>query len=169
MPKHYLISDTHFLHEKLVQYGRPKDFSQILFNNLNKLTEGDILIHLGDVCNGKDIEVHEKYIMPLKCKKWLVKGNHDNKTYNWYLSHGWDFVAEQMLLKYFGVNLIFTHIPIPVAALPEWHFNVHGHLHNEIHRGKKPSDRHLLVSSEYLNYSPISLETFLGKSKILKS
>ena len=45
--KIYAISDTHFGHNKLIEYGRLKGFSELILKNLSK-TEGDILIHCGD-------------------------------------------------------------------------------------------------------------------------
>jgi calcineurin-like phosphoesterase family protein len=76
----WLISDTHFGHELLVNKGfRKKGFEKVVLKNLSRLSKNDILIHLGDICLGFDQLNHDTYIKPLQCKKWLVRGNHDHK------------------------------------------------------------------------------------------
>lgn len=134
--KYYLITDTHFGHEMLINNNhREVGFEgQILSNLLN--TSGDVLIHLGDICIGNDAYWHEHLMQNTKGfrKKILVRGNHDNKSYNWYYDHGWDFVCETMRLRAFGKELLFSHMPI-LAEETETRLyhkvdrNIHGHLH----------------------------------------
>lgn len=163
-----IITDTHFNHDAMVEYcGRPVNHTEIVGNNLLKLglTEQDILIHLGDVCIGKDEEMHEKYIKPLKCKKWLTLGNHDHKSKSWYLAHGWDFVAEQFLTTYFGKKILFSHYPIVWDGV--YDFNIHGHFHNSDFRRQEPefipikNGYQRLLAIEYTNLKSVSLEDFI--------
>lgn len=165
----WLISDTHFYHKSIIKYcHRPEDYSERLqkgFTLINK--EDDILIHLGDVSLGHDEEAHEKYIIPIKCrKKWLIRGNHDRHSDGWYLRHGWDFVSMTMCNTYFGKRILFSHRPLSV---PEGTINVHGHLHN-LERKILESypdeflgqqDRHILVSPEMTDYKPVLLDTLI--------
>jgi len=79
--KTYIITDTHFNHKKLIEYGRPDNFDDLLWKELGKLPSNCLLIHLGDVCIGNDLEVHERLRL-LPFIKILVKGNHDKKSDN---------------------------------------------------------------------------------------
>ena len=53
--KIWLVSDTHFNHQKLVEWNTRKDgFEQEILKNLSVIEEGDVLIHTGDFAMGKD-------------------------------------------------------------------------------------------------------------------
>lgn len=163
----YLISDTHFNHRSMEQMcDRPKDFEEKIFKNLQRLKSTDTLIHLGDVCIGKDEEMHRKYIEPLLCKKILVRGNHDGKTMQWYMDHGWDFVCEKFILNMFGEMILFSHIPT-LYDIAQCTVNIHGHLHDNRHRGSNEDFSldglriYKLFSVEFSNYNPISLKKFI--------
>lgn len=156
--EYIITSDTHFNHAKLIEYcHRPKNFSELIYKHLaGILCKDSILIHLGDICIGADELVHDKFIISLPGKKILVKGNHDRKSTNWYLNHGWDFVCNYFALEIFGKKIKFTHIPIIWDG--EWELNIHGHLHNLTHREVaflKPW--HFLISMEQNNYHPYLL------------
>jgi calcineurin-like phosphoesterase family protein len=174
----FVITDTHFNHANMVQYcGRPRNFTELIGLSLLKadFNSNDTLIHLGDVCFGKDAETHAKYIEPLKCKKWLLRGNHDKKSNGWYLSHGWDFVGDTFLGHYFGKAVLFSHTP----QKGEFDYNIHGHFHNNLHRllegryvveGEEErnredlltlTDKHKLLAIEETNYQPVKLEVLL--------
>ncbi|GAF94682.1 unnamed protein product, partial [marine sediment metagenome] len=124
--------------------------------------------HLGDVCLGKDLEAHKKYIKPLKCRKWLVTGNHDHKSNNWYLSNGWDFVCTAFVDRYFGSKVLFSHKPKIIHNSID--LNIHGHFHNSNHRWQEPelrirlTKRHRLFSAEVSKYKPILLEDYITKN-----
>ena len=159
----YIITDTHFGHELMFspEIGRPKDFNEKLFKAMSQLKDGDILIHLGDICIGNDREAHEKYIKPLKCKKFLVRGNHDKKSNNWYLDNGWDFVCDSFTWTYHGKKILFTHIPMPWDGVSD--LNIHGHLHNCGHRNSAPLSFNKLLACEINGYKPVSLNSFISK------
>ena len=168
----WLIADTHFNHKKMVEYcGRPSNFTDMtvksLFNTVNN--EEDVLIHLGDVTLGDNEKDHLAYIVPLKCKKWLVRGSHDNQLNGWYLKHGWDFVADWIMMEHYGKKILFSHEPIQYNPFVE--INIHGHLHNNLEnclkdegykKFYKKNKFHRLVSLEELDYKPVSLPNFLG-------
>lgn len=169
MNNFYIITDTHFSHAKMINENiRPADYEERIAKGLSKLTEDDTLIHLGDICMGKDAYVHEKYIKPLKCKKILIKGNHDGKSVSWYLNHGWDWVCKQMYDVYFGERILFSHVPKPKQD--RYDFNIHGHLHEGIHRHSEVSEFYnkkfnKLIALENDGYNPISLKSFIEKLK----
>ena len=178
----YLTTDTHFYHSNMIKYcKRPIGFTEIVGLNLLDVgfKEDDVLIHLGDICIGFDQKVHDLYIKPLKCKKWLVKGNHEHKSDNWYLNNGWDFVCKRFENKYFGKNILFSHSPQEDNGFD---FNIHGHFHNtlfrllqgnwivedEKERNEKDlkvlTKKHKLLALEYTDYKPVLLEHFLEQS-----
>lgn len=164
----WIIADTHFNHKNIIEYcHRPLDFEERIFKSLNKVLQDDILIHLGDVCVGQDEAVHEKLKHCLKCRRFLVKGNHDKKTNSWYLSHGWDFVCESFTDRYFGQKIMFSHKPKQLEKYVD--LNIHGHLH-EIDEGQKElklgtvlTEKHKLFSLEKENYKPVLLDAFLRR------
>jgi len=174
--KVYLITDTHFNHEKIKEYcNRPDNYEELLWKGLESLPADCLLIHLGDVCFGKDQEVHDR-IKKLPYQKILVRGNHDKKSDQWYLLNGWNVVVDEFSNHYFGKYITFSHIPI--AGIQN--LNIHGHFHNTLHRlqegnwvveGEKErneevlkilTSNHKLLAVEYTDYKPISLEKFLS-------
>ena len=165
----FVIADTHFNHQMLIDKGyRPKGYDQFIWNDLINLPNDCLLIHLGDICIGNDLDVHNK-LKRLSYKKVLVKGNHDCKSNHWYLSHGWDFVCEQFQDTYFGKKVLFSHVPVRDSGFD---FNIHGHFHvinredYNIEFASILNYKHKLVSLEGLGYKPILLERLLNNENI---
>lgn len=182
--RYWCVSDTHFGHRNMVQYcGRPDDFSEILMKNLSMIPEQDVLIHLGDICIGNDAAWHKLMDRKIKCRKILVRGNHDSKTNEWYMTHGWDFVCEKFVLNYDGQKVVFSHQPT-ILERNDW--NVHGHFHNQLNRLKRRewavegeeernhyvlkdlTVNHINISMEELDYKPIQLDAVIkmGEAQI---
>ncbi len=164
--KTWIITDTHFGHDKLIEYGRPTDFTEKIFKNLLEVKMGDTLIHLGDFCIGKDEEWHERYFKTLPgVKNILVLGNHDSKSRTWYLERGWNFVCDSFTLTAFGKKVMFSHYPMAWDGYYDW--NIHGHFHASDHRRHEPEFVKLkngyqkLLALEYTDYQPVSLEKFI--------
>lgn len=157
---YWVITDTHFGHQEIHKYcQRPKGFEDIILKNLRHYTKNnDVLIHLGDICFYKDEEWHKMICDSCSCKRWLIRGNHDRKTISWYLSHGWDVVADEMRIKIFGKKLIFSHYPI--TNVLDYDLNIHGHLHNTKHHVFNMTKKHHLVIMEH-DYKPISLRKII--------
>ena len=159
--KIYAISDTHLGHEKLVSYGRPENFSELILAHVRERS-GDLLVHCGDLCIGDD-ETWSKAFLEAAYgfdHIVLVRGNHDKKSDVWYLDQGFSFVCESYQAAYFGKKLLFSHIPVPKIAGVDR--NIHGHLHGNSHRLEgidwyDPS-WHLDLAPELHNYKPINLE-----------
>lgn len=126
---YYIITDTHFFHKKVVEYCfRPEDFQEKIIKGLNQLGENDILIHLGDICVGRDKETSD-IIKNIKCyKKILVRGNHDSKSSWYYMENGWDYVCDGLSLNYGNKRIYFSHKPILKNL--NFDINIHGHFHN---------------------------------------
>ena len=167
---HWIITDTHFGHDKCIEYsGRPKEFATLLLNRLEAVCRTtDILIHLGDVCIGDDAFWHKKLSEVAPFNQWLIRGNHDSKSDSWYLSHGWTCVVDQLRFKKFGADVLFSHRP---QADSGYDLNIHGHFHNSNHRRHESelvavkNDKQLLVMVEH-EYRPYSLQKLIeGRSK----
>lgn len=165
---YWIISDTHFNHSKLEEWGgRSGDWQEKLWKGLNEIPETDSLIHLGDICIGNDLEIHEK-ISNLKCKKILVLGNHDKKSKQWYSQHGWDFVCDGLEMIYLGHYLHLTHRPTRQQGNNT--FNIHGHTHGNLHRDEEFHDFYSKeynkdISPEIVGYYPLRLDTFIKQLK----
>jgi calcineurin-like phosphoesterase family protein len=155
--RYMVVADTHFGHDKMVEYcGRPKNFNELLLKNIKtNIYEDDIFIHLGDVCIAKDEYWHDELMHSLPCcKRWLIRGNHDKKSNTWYLNHGWDYVGEMAALNVFGACILFSHAPI--VCSPDW-INIHGHQHNTGHHEELESSKYsYLVYMEH-TYEPLDL------------
>lgn len=162
--KTYIISDTHFNHQMLIDKGyRIDGYEDIIWHNLMNIPYDSLLIHLGDVCIGNDLPVHDS-ISHLRYKKILVKGNHDNKSNHWYFQNGWDFVCEQFTDIYFGKKILFSHVPVKDHGFD---LNIHGHFHT-LERKEYIDEfhmilnyKHKLISLEGLGYKPILLERLI--------
>jgi calcineurin-like phosphoesterase family protein len=169
--KYWIISDTHFGHDNITEFcGRPDDFEdRILMGLVNNVGPNDILIHLGDICFGRNAnEWHEK-LMSIKCyKKWLAIGNHDPKSNIWYLEHGWDYVSYRLSMSMYGKKILFSHKPM---ADDGYDINIHGHFHNIDHRRHEPelvaikNDKQFLISMEETNYQPVHLRNIVEGKK----
>ena len=162
----WLITDTHFGHDMLIKYGRPDDFTQRIFKNIEVIKTGDMVIHLGDFCIGKDEHWHNAWFSILPdVKRILVRGNHDGKSNSWYLDHGWHFICDSFSLKAFGKKIMFSHYPLAWDGY--YDINIHGHFHDTDHRRLEPQFMKIangyqkLLALEKTNYQPILLKTFL--------
>lgn len=172
----HVLSDTHFGHEKMKTLcGRPSDFgSRILKNLKTYVNPGDVVIHLGDFCIGNDRYHHEEFMCTIRdierntrrIRLWLVKGNHDRKSTSWYLSQGWDFVADEVILQMFGETIHFTHKPQEYEKTNDpGYLNIHGHEHNTRHHTQREDDPgHLLVYMEH-EYRPLRLSKMIMKHR----
>lgn len=170
--KFWVFADSHFGHAGIVDWGhRPKNHETKMFWALSRIPESDTLIHLGDVCLGSDADNHEKWVKPIACRKWLVRGNHDKKSYAWYLNHGWDHVCEYLCLRIYGKRILFVHDPQIGTkfneVLPARRKNdliIHGHWHNIERVPSTPLVGNLvLFAPEAENYQPATLERLVER------
>lgn len=168
--KIYIITDTHFYHNRLSDAGyRPKGFTELIVENCRKiLSSEDILINLGDVIFGNQKQLSAiNSVIP--CRKILVRGNHDDARSNtWFYKSGFDFVCNSTTVgKY-----VFSHYPIDIDKKQ---INIHGHFHTfnrkrwESHLVQKLKENHYLLSLEEVGYKPILLKTAIQKNKIKQS
>lgn len=180
----FLISDTHFGHQKACEFlnndgskMRPWDNSEemneAMVKNWNSVVgPKDKVYHLGDVVIGRK---HLKTLERLNGDKVLIRGNHDIFKLVDYLPYFRDIRAVHKL-----DDFVMSHIPIHPDSLGRYKANVHGHLHSNKVMGARwyrdgenewqvaydiPHSKYLCVSVEQINYTPISLEAVI---KLLK-
>lgn len=134
MPAVWLISDTHFGHEKTCTVFKREDGSPLRpFSCAEEMDEfmikawnervkpNDKVYHCGDVViNRKSLSV----LARLNGDKVLIRGNHDifkDDDYRQYFRE---------LRAYHVMNgIILSHIPIHTDSLGRFGCNIHGHLH----------------------------------------
>ena len=157
-----IISDTHFGHIALAKrfQARPDDFEARIIRNWNRLIDpDDLVIHLGDLFVGNQ-SIWQEIASGLNGNKILVKGNHDERSYSWYMKQGFSFCCETFTWDLFGYNILFTHKPVTEG---DFDINIHGHLHDGRHRELPTDERHILISLEKNGYEPMLLETMIKK------
>lgn len=164
----YFIADTHFGDENIRRYGnRPyesiSEMDKILIENWNNvITETDEVYILGDFgADGYEKEILAK----LNGIKYLVKGNHDVQSNDYYRSAGFKEVYDlPVLYKNFWIlsnEAIYVNRNMPYA-------NLFGHVHNSP-MIKDYSSQHFCVSAERIDYAPISFDKIAEMVKELNS
>ena len=156
----FLISDTHFGHEKTCTTFKRADGSPLRpFANGDEMNEEmvsrwnavvrphDKVYHLGDVViNRKFLPILDR----LNGKKRLVRGNHDIFPTKDYLKYFEEIYGVRVL-----DDMILSHIPLARDCITErFNVNVHGHLH----ANSMNDDRYICVCVENINYTPISID-----------
>jgi calcineurin-like phosphoesterase family protein len=176
--KIWIISDPHFGHDKLAEENlRPAGFDEKLIANIGlHVNHDDILICLGDICWKDDALWHER-LRYIPCKRWLCIGNHDKKSFTYYMEHGWDWVGGSFKLEIFGKKLLFSHFPMKDNGDLDFDINFHGHFHAfglDRVREMEPelfallTPKHRLISMEALKYEPIKLQRLVEEFNIQK-
>lgn len=137
------LSDTHMGHKLMHDLGvRPPDYEYRVLKGLNVLEPDDVFIHFGDICIGND-KCWNEIFGGLPCKKWLIKGNHDRKSYGWYLNY-WDVVCDSMIIVRHGMRVLLSHKP---QYGDHFDYNIHGHIHHGGHEHVE-DERHILIELE---------------------
>ncbi len=159
----FFIADTHFFDESIIRYeNRPfadtENMLQELIKGWNETVgDDDRVFVLGDwldVTRVKsrscDITVFQK----LRGKKFLIRGNHDMESDEFYKACGFIKIYEYpIILENFW---ILSHEPLYVNNnMP--YANIYGHIHgSDMYKDYSPHS--YCVSAERIGYSPISFE-----------
>lgn len=123
----YLGTDWHLYVRKEKgkhECHKRKDYDTVIRNFNQTLTEDDVLIYLGDLCDGEMQDEKEEMKTMLKTipgHKILVLGNNDIFPTSYYKSCGFEFVTQSFTWE----NILFTHVPCKNDNA----MNVHGHIH----------------------------------------
>lgn len=160
----YFIADTHFSEENIMRYeNRPfrdvKDMNHALIANWNGIVkENDIVYILGDF--GADKQ-EAFFLSQLNGTKYLVKGNHDTKSNDYYREVGFQEVYDCPIIM--NSFWILSHEPLYVNSnMP--YANLFGHVHNSP-LYKTFSSQHYCVSAERIQYTPIAFNEITRKIK----
>lgn len=168
----YVISDNHFGHWNINRYCK-RGFQSLDQMDLTMLkrwnstvTDNDLVIHLGDFVftKGDSVKVANT-IKSLKGRKALIKGNHDRKSYSWYLNNGIDFICERMVWRWGNKRILFIHNPnnIKYTDFRDYDLIIHGHWHEKgTYIYRKRNCLLINVSVEKINYIPKRLVTLVN-------
>lgn len=175
----YFISDYHFGHKDILEYGeRPfnsiEEMNDAIINRYNQtVTSEDTVYFLGDFCLGSPERIKENLSKFKKVKQLiLIKGNHDRiKTADEARALGFDDMVEKMILNVDEINIGLSHYPFkrPGEMPGKSNFKpdevdvlVHGHAHQLYKTRMHESGKLMInVSCEVIDYKPISLDEIL--------
>jgi calcineurin-like phosphoesterase family protein len=184
MPATWLISDTHFGHEKTCTVFKRHDGTPLRpFKSAEEMDEEmvkrwnervrpeDRVYHLGDVViSRKNLAILHR----LNGDKVLIRGNHDIFKLQDYTEYFRDIRGYHILN-----GMILSHIPVHSDSLGRFGVNIHGHLHanrvkkarginartGEILYSEENDIRYWCVCVEHTDYAPILFEDVLVKIK----
>jgi len=138
----YFTSDTHFRHKNIIKYcNRPfhgtDEMDEKMIREWNrKVDYNDHIYHLGDFGFGP-VEKMTDILCRLNGKKFLIRGNHDEKMENPDCSRYFEWVKDTHLLKVQdagakeGHQMIwlshYSHMTWPNQSYGAWHFFGHSH------------------------------------------
>ncbi len=181
-PNWFILSDLHFGHKGLLRFGtRPQGFEEVIVKNWNKLVSSkDKILMLGDL-SLTNREETLRYCSRLNGDKYMILGNHDNRSDTWYKDCGFQ-VVEPIYKTFEGfgkekkMNVFFTHepvIPLPTYIkkneIENHYFNIHGHLHGNTHHDVPTTPHHFDASAECVNLTPVKLADLLARfSSLMK-
>ena len=121
----WVMTDWHLLkwNKETKTVYKSRDLSEIIRNCQEMIREDDLLIFLGDLCDG-NVEIKrdiESFIERIPGEKILVRGNNDLFDDDWYLKHGFKYVTP----KFIWDDILFSHRPQD----NDNRINIHGHFH----------------------------------------
>lgn len=164
MPTTFLISDTHFGHEKtctvfqredgspLRPFASAEEMDEAMVERWNaRVRPSDKIYHLGDVViNRKFLKILSR----LNGDKVLIRGNHDIFKLEDYTQYFRDVRGYDV-----KNGMILSHIPVHSDSIERFGCNIHGHLHaNRVMRDGEIDPRYHCVCVEQTDFAPISLE-----------
>ena len=168
--KVFLTADTHFGHEKIIEYcARPfknvAEMNQVLVENWNAtITRDTVVYHLGDfIWTRKAIAD----ILPrLNGKIKLVYGGHDFPYLNMYKKYPNITVLSPLAVENInGTVAVLCHFP-----LRSWERKEYGacHFYGHTHGNLLPLYKSWEVGVDCNNFYPISLEEAIEKANYLE-
>jgi calcineurin-like phosphoesterase family protein len=163
----WVISDIHFFHKNIIKLtNRTEDWQDKFIKTWNETILPNEMVFIGgDMFMGTKRQIRELLeTTPLNGRKYLLIGNHDGYTDNFYESIG--ITPIRNYLDCFGdkkrnaliyQNIIISHFPI--VPIPEGYLNIHGHVHNNPFPQKEVN--HINMSIELLDYKPVRFNDLL--------
>ena len=164
----FFIADLHFSDMNIIRYeNRPfcsvTQMNKTLIRNWNSVvTQKDIVYVLGDFGAEKEESI---LLSELFGKKYLVKGNHDTNTNEYYRKAGFSEVYDMPVI--YQQFWILSHEPLYINVnMP--YANLFGHIHQSP-LFKDYSRHHFCVSAERIDYTPVTMEEIRKKISQTKS
>lgn len=184
MPAVWLVSDTHFGHEKTCTVFKRDDGSQLRpFSSAEEMDEAmvarwnervrpnDKIYHLGDVVISRR---HLNTLSRLNGDKVLIRGNHDIFKLEDYTQYFRDVRGYHVMN-----GMLLSHIPPHPQQLGRFRTAIHGHLHSNrvmkargvdartgtVLYGNDIDPRYHSVCVEQTDFAPILFEDVLKRIK----
>lgn len=161
MAKVWFTSDSHFNHAAIIDlckrpFNDVDEMNRKLISNWNNVvSKRDTVYHLGDFAFG-DKEFITKIVSQLNGRIKLVRGNHDNRSNQWYRDCGFAEVYDTPII-YKGF-FVLSHKPQTFVIDSDGAaINLFGHLHS-FPLYETYGKRHVCVCVERHDYKPISFE-----------
>lgn len=172
MPSVWIISDTHFGHEKTCTVFKREDgtpmrpfscadeMDEFMIKAWNeRVSPKDKVYHLGDVAIArKKLDV----LYRLNGDKILIRGNHDIFKLEDYTKHFRDIRSYHIMN-----GMVLSHVPIHPDSLERFGCNIHGHTHvNKVMKKDfkfVPDPGYMNVCVEQIDYAPILFEDLCKK------
>lgn len=162
----WITSDHHWEHPRIREYQhRPVRHFEIMRERwFERVGEDDVVLHLGDlVCFG-DPERYPFWLEGLPGRKYLIRGNHDKCSREWYAEAGFTVIGRGDKVHRWhapdGRIVAFTHAPDTESW--GWDVNVHGHIHANPYWSGTPHEDYRNVSVEVTGYAPVRLSAVLA-------
>lgn len=163
--KTFVIADTHFGHENIIQYcNRPfesaAEMDKALIDNWNNtISNDDIIWVLGDFALSSK-EYAKSIIKSLRGRKRLVLGNHDRYSQEWYREAGFEFVSPYPVI--IQELFILSHAPLQYHIDRYPCYNIYGHVHDD-KKYQTFTHNTACVSVERIGYKPIELNEIMQR------
>ena len=181
--KIWFTSDTHFYHNKIVEYcHRPfasvEEMNEAMIARWNSVVHRDgIVFHLGDFGFG-GAEKWNKILDRLKGRIYLILGNHDICNLSNQVAERFEAVAYQMRLNVNGQIIYLNHFPfLSYSGDIYGTWQLFGHIHSRLddYNPIEAKRLSLLQPNQYdvgvdnNNFTPVSyhqIEEIIKKQKI---
>jgi calcineurin-like phosphoesterase family protein len=167
MAEKWFISDTHFFHENIIKFcNRPfinaEHMNEFMISEWNNcVSPQDKVYHLGDVALGAGGNEGRlaNLLRRLNGHKRLIVGNHDNLKSSALQTN---FQKIDLWKGFKTEGFTCVHIPLEIDQLRDGDVCVHGHIHDNLKKG-----RYINVCVEHTKYRPMHMDEILERIKQL--
>lgn len=180
--KLFFTSDTHFGHERIIQYcNRPfkdaAEMDEVMIRKWNAAVPPDgIVFHLGDFAMGMDPDKIAGILSRLNGTIYLVAGNHDRHSLPPSVQGMFKDVMYQTLIKVGKKKLLLSHFPLLCytgqdKGVDDTVIQLYGHVHSGPVSSGFDVDRVRMccfpgqydVGVDNNGYAPVSYTDVVGK------
>ena len=167
--KRYIIADTHFGHQNVIQYeNRPFHDLDAMNSKLiefwnSAVYQDDVVYVLGDFTLSRRLPIIESFVHQLAGRKVLIMGNHDTRIPKDYIECGFEVATRKPMMVDPGVILMHEPFSDPSFIVPGYLY-FFGHVHSK----RTTMDDHpncRCVSVERIGYKPIDLDECIKEMK----